>query len=139
MKATITDTVTQVFKKEICCNCRIPFFIEDHFMEERRQDKRLFYCPNGHGQHYVEGEADRLRKENQQLKSNLERQANSAAFFKDEVDRISRRLSAAKGQNTKFRKRVQGGVCPCCNRSFMNLRRHMETKHPDPKAEQEGT
>jgi hypothetical protein len=22
-------------------------------------------------------------------------------------------------------------VCPCCNRSFQNLRRHMATKHPE--------
>lgn len=27
--------------------------------------------------------------------------------------------------------RVGKGVCPCCKRSFTNLRRHMTTKHPD--------
>ena len=28
-------------------------------------------------------------------------------------------------------KRIHKGVCPCCNRSFTNLKRHMETKHPE--------
>lgn len=23
------------------------------------------------------------------------------------------------------------GVCPCCNRSFTNVRRHMTSQHPD--------
>lgn len=27
--------------------------------------------------------------------------------------------------------RVKNGVCPCCNRSFQNLKRHMNTKHPN--------
>jgi hypothetical protein len=27
--------------------------------------------------------------------------------------------------------RIGNGVCPCCNRSFTNLRRHMTTKHPE--------
>lgn len=28
-------------------------------------------------------------------------------------------------------KRIHNGVCPCCNRSFVNLQRHMKTKHPE--------
>ena len=26
---------------------------------------------------------------------------------------------------------MANGVCPCCNRSFENLRNHMHTQHPD--------
>jgi hypothetical protein len=26
---------------------------------------------------------------------------------------------------------VANGVCPCCNRTFQNLARHMAGKHPD--------
>jgi hypothetical protein len=29
-----------------------------------------------------------------------------------------------------MRKRIQSGVCPCCNRTFENLGRHMKSKHP---------
>lgn len=41
-----------------------------------------------------------------------------------------RQLSAARGQVTRIKNRVGNGVCPCCNRSFGNLHRHMQTKHP---------
>ena len=42
----------------------------------------------------------------------------------------TRRRAAAKGQLTKVKKRVGNGVCPCCTRSFTDLARHMESKHP---------
>lgn len=38
---------------------------------------------------------------------------------------------AQKGQNTRLKKRIAAGVCPCCNRSFANLREHMAGQHPD--------
>lgn len=39
--------------------------------------------------------------------------------------------AATKGQLTKTKKRIANGVCPCCNRSFANLERHMAGQHPD--------
>ncbi len=32
---------------------------------------------------------------------------------------------------TKVKKRAANGVCPCCNRTFSDLARHMKAKHPD--------
>jgi len=40
----------------------------------------------------------------------------------------------AKAAAARLQKRVANGVCPCCTRSFANLRRHMETTHPEYKA-----
>jgi hypothetical protein len=34
---------------------------------------------------------------------------------------------------TRIKKRVAAGVCPCCNRSFKDLARHMAGQHPDYK------
>jgi hypothetical protein len=42
--------------------------------------------------------------------------------------------AATKGHVTRKKRqleRVASGVCPCCNRSFVNLRRHMKTQHPE--------
>jgi uncharacterized protein (UPF0212 family) len=36
-----------------------------------------------------------------------------------------------KTQLKKVHVRVGHGVCPCCNRSFAQLRRHMAAKHPE--------
>jgi hypothetical protein len=53
--------------------------------------------------------------------------------LKQRVARLDKELVAQRGQTTKARnqlERVGNGVCPCCTRSFTNLRRHMATKHP---------
>lgn len=36
---------------------------------------------------------------------------------------------------TRAKKRAATGTCPCCGRSFVQLRRHMAAKHPDHLAE----
>jgi hypothetical protein len=45
------------------------------------------------------------------------------------------RVRAEKAEEAKARleKRVRSGLCPCCKRSFVNLKRHMATKHPEEK------
>ena len=37
-----------------CCRegCGIVWAIPAHYKAERKNDHELFYCPNGHGQHY---------------------------------------------------------------------------------------
>lgn len=44
---------------------------------------------------------------------------------------LKRKCSAIKGVATRIKRRVSAGVCPCCNRTFQCLARHMATKHPD--------
>jgi DNA-directed RNA polymerase subunit RPC12/RpoP len=46
-------------------------------------------------------------------------------------DHAERQVAAQKGQITKMRNRVGRGVCPCCNRFFVKLHQHVETKHPE--------
>jgi hypothetical protein len=38
-------------------------------------------------------------------------------------------------ENGKARKRAAAALCPCCNRSFVQLRRHLASQHPDYKGE----
>lgn len=53
-----------------------------------------------------------------------------------ERNAAQRALRATKGRLTKTKKRIANGVCPCCNRHFVNLERHMTGKHPDYTKEQ---
>lgn len=39
--------------------------------------------------------------------------------------------AATRGHLTRTKKRGGHGVCPCCNRTFQQLARHMKSKHPD--------
>lgn len=83
------------------------------------------YCPLGHA-HIPSGktEAERLRKE---LADEREWRGRMAAQ-RDQAEASAR---AYKGAATKARKRSAAAVCPCCSRSFVQLRRHMASKHPD--------
>lgn len=44
---------------------------------------------------------------------------------------MAARLAEAAREAERLRRRTAAGVCPCCNRSFVQLARHMKTKHPD--------
>lgn len=108
-----------------CASCSIDFGIGAHFQQERRNDHANFYCPNGHLNHYPQkNEAERLR---QQLKW-----ANARAdSWKDQAETAEARRRGQKAANTKLKKRIAAGVCPCCRRSFEDLARHIAGQHPD--------
>lgn len=83
------------------------------------------YCPLGHG-HVPAGKGEaQLERERR------ERAEARAQAIQDQLDSEKRSHAASKGQLTKAKKRVGNGVCPCCNRHFVNVERHMATKHPD--------
>jgi hypothetical protein len=109
-----------------CGNCGIVFAVPEWWLSERRDRgaaDRSFYCPNGHCRVFRETELDRVKRELEEAKRRAEWQSARA-------DRAYREAAAARGQVTKLRRRIQNGVCPACQRSFTNLRRHMATKHP---------
>lgn len=87
------------------------------------------YCPLGH-QHQPAGEGKAAKLERDLERATLR---NSGTLARLESERRSH--SATKGQLTKTKKRVGKGVCPCCNRHFTNVQRHMEQQHPDLAAE----
>jgi len=103
----------------------------------RRSSKIEFFCAYGHGQIFAEGESDetRLRRERDRLIQRLAERDDEIRRQKELREGTERRLSAARGQVTKIKNRVGHGICPCCNRTFENLARHMGSKHPTYTAE----
>ena len=80
---------------------------------------------------YSQPENARLRRELEQangIRTNLE---GDVAWEQREKGRIGAELRATKGVVTKIRRRVANGVCPCCKRHFVNLKRHMSGQHPE--------
>lgn len=107
-----------MFDALTCCDCGIEFGVRPARAAALRADSSLwFYCPNGHRQHFAETQADRLRRERDWLKQQIAQ--------KDDE------LKAARKREERVTKRVKAGLCPCCNRSFKNLRLHMVSKHKD--------
>ena len=139
MSRTFTATVTDTYHVETCCHCGVRFAMTEDFKKERlnnRGPNNPFYCPNGHKQHYIgKSEADIERERAEQLQRQLTAAEERAKRQRELREAAERQAAAARGQVTKIKKRVGNGVCPCCNRTFSDLQRHMHTKHPEFKAE----
>jgi hypothetical protein len=121
-----------------CSGCGIAYSVPASFEAKRREDGKTFYCPNGHTQVFVESEVQRLEKRLSQAQREAEYAKQDAAAQRRRAEAEERRTTTYKGLATKERnKRVRletraaNGVCPCCNRSFVQLARHMRSQHPD--------
>lgn len=115
----------QWFEVVSCGHCGIPFCMSLDFYRKRQEDHKSWYCPNGHQRQYnSESEASKLKRElerTRQMQDAAEARANTAENERHQIATAHR----------KMRVRVMNGVCPCCNRQFPNLLRHMQTQHPD--------
>lgn len=109
-----------------CAVCGATFAVAPHFLASRRADKAGFYCPNGHQLSFNESEADRLKKKLEQAARDL---AAKESALQTQRSRAERAEQLEVKAHAKL-KRVKNGVCPCCNRSFVALQRHIKTKHP---------
>ncbi|SKU47360.1 Uncharacterised protein [Mycobacteroides abscessus subsp. abscessus] len=125
MSATFTAVDTYTVIHCVREGCGVPYALNDEFIRQRRKDHKSWHCPNGHSQYYPQ------KNETEEAKARaamLERQLAN----RDEDLRAAKAAHAVtKGKLTKTRNRIAKGVCPCCNRSFANLQRHMAGQHPD--------
>ncbi len=122
-------------KQETCCQCKTVFWMSDdvYRIARERRERFEFYCPNGHPQHYVTGqsETDKLRQERDRLTQKLAEKDDEIKRQREMREHEERRVSAAKGQITRLKRRAKAGLCPCCNRTFSNMAAHMKTCHPN--------
>lgn len=100
-----------------CGGCGIVFAVPEKWRAEKQRTGDGFYCPNGCNRIYKESDVE---KANKALKAERARHATTLA-----------RLNEAKSALTKSKKRASAGVCPCCDRTFQQLARHMKCKHPE--------
>jgi hypothetical protein len=107
------------------CWCGIALAIPDNLYRVANDEGKGVYCPLGHSFVYGNSNAEQLAKE---------RQRHQAT--RDLLRAEERSHAATRGALTKTKKRAAAGVCPCCQRSFQNVARHMKSKHPEfPAAE----
>lgn len=50
------------FESVTCCECGIIFQVPEEFAENRQEDGRTFYCPNGHAQNYIDCDDQKIEK-----------------------------------------------------------------------------
>jgi hypothetical protein len=116
------------FQFMICGDCGVEFYMPQERYDTALREGGWWWCTNGHKRGFKKGtEQTDLEKERQAR----QRAEQRVAQERDERLAAERREIAAKSQLTKLKKRIGNGVCPCCQRSFVNLQRHMKTKHPE--------
>ncbi len=129
----MTTTCFTITMHHITCGaCGVLFGITSAFMDARKEDHKTWHCPNGCNRWYPD------KNELEVAKASLRRERDRNVMerarhdqTKAELEYTENRRRGEKAAKTRIKNRVANGVCPCCNRQFVNLHRHMETKHPD--------
>lgn len=130
------QTYTETLHVLACARCSMPFGITSDFEQRHRDNHDTFYCPNGHPNYYSgKSESEKLKQDILQQQERMEylQKANNSLHAK--ITEKNHEIRAHKGAKTRLVNRIKAGVCPCCNRSFENLRRHMANKHPEQNAQ----
>ena len=106
--------------------CGFVTLLPEHFINARRDDHKIFYCPNCGGSRYY---PQKSKEEILEAQLAAERRGKELALAQAEHARNQAR--AQKAAKTRVKNRISNGVCPCCNRYFKDLHRHIQNKHPD--------
>lgn len=111
-----------------CGTCAVWHTIPEIVYNCYRAEGGFWHCPNGHQRGWHKGtdaiERENTRRERDRLKQDAARLAEEIAAEKARADAAERKYLQAK-------RRSAAGVCPCCNRTFANMQRHMKSKHPN--------
>jgi septal ring factor EnvC (AmiA/AmiB activator) len=126
-----------ILETDICCTCHIVFAMPSHMLARVRKTGETFYCPSGHslvyngGKSKAEKEAERLREMLEQANRSKTQLVADINEMYEEKKKVEIQLKRTKTIAKKTMTRIHAGVCPCCERTFQNLARHMAAKHKD--------
>ena len=126
--STTFDCQGQSLRFLQCGTCGVWHAFPETIYDHCRREGGFWHCPNGHSRGWKDG-ADNT--ELQQLRRERDRLKQDAARLNDDLAEQARRAAAAEKKVIQIRKRAAAGLCPCCNRTFSNVQRHMQTKHPN--------
>ena len=111
------------------CWCGIHLAIpEDLYRIARRNKGKAVWCPLGHEFIFSNTTEEQLAQARKEAADARRREEATRSLLQHE----ERSHAATRGHVTRKKKelsRVKAGICPCCTRHFVNLERHMATKH----------
>ena len=108
-----------------CGSCGGTYAINERYRAQKYEEGGCWNCP------YCQTSWGFAGSEIYKLKEKLRHEAKRREWVERDLKDTENRLRAQKAAKTRLKNRIAAGVCPCCNRSFVNLARHMNTKHPD--------
>jgi len=130
-----TQTYTGTLVVKTCGSCGTTYGLSDETNRCALADDRVLWrCTNPECAwdrvHCTDTELSRTKRELEQARRWSELNRIEAANERSRREIAERGYAAQKGVTTKLRKRIAAGVCPCCNRTFENLARHVARQHP---------
>jgi rubrerythrin len=124
-----TVTLTQIN----CGKCGGTYALNERYRAEQEKVGGTWtcpYCATSWGYSH-NNENARLRRQLDAARNNESWHRDRAERANERADQQARRAAAARGQVTKIKRRISKGVCPCCNRTFADVARHMASRHPE--------
>lgn len=120
----ITQTSTVAMHTLACGPCGGVYAITEWYHHEKLEKGGYWTCPYckcswGYGK----GDLQRAREKAERLERDAQR-------LREQRDAAIRREIGQKAAKTRIKNRIARGVCPCCNRTFVNLAKHMASQHP---------
>ena len=101
--------------------CRQRFAMSQEFYDQTHRTHEVWYCPSGHGRVWG-GDTTEQKLRSAEARLVATQDQLRAAVEDAELTRVAL---------LRERHRYANGVCPCCNRSFENVARHIKGQHPD--------
>jgi hypothetical protein len=118
-----------------CWGCGCEFAVDEALYNNKKENKKTLHCPNGCSLSLGKSRADEVREKMEaelaRVKRNNEYMEATAREQRRRADAAEKSLTATRGVVTRLKNRVGNGVCPCCNRTFADLQRHMHSQHPE--------
>lgn len=121
------------FTKIDCGVCGGVYALTEKYRERAQQYGTSWNCPYcqiGWG-YSGRGEIQKVREERARLERQLTNERARHDQTRADRDHTEARRRAEKAAKTRIKNRIAKGVCPCCNRTFVNLQRHVASQHPE--------
>jgi hypothetical protein len=116
-----------------CGECGGTYAINERYRAQRQQKGDGWTCPycKCSWGYFNNGDNAKLKRDLEEANRRVEFQRDQAAMERKRRESAEHRERAQKAAKTRIKNRIANGVCPCCNRTFLDLQRHMSTKHAD--------
>lgn len=126
---TITYTGSLVVTS---CWCGIQLAIPNDLYDFAKRKGQNVYCPLGHSFVYGDTKYKQLEREAEEARAQLARERARRDQAEAEAEHQKARARGYKGAMVQTKKRAAKGVCPVpgCRRHFVDVQRHVESKHP---------
>lgn len=133
-----TQTFIETLALVHCGGCGLSFGLTTAFRDTRLADHKQFNCPNGCYVNWSgKSESELLKEELAAKEAQLTSARSNRDYYQEKyhatekkLDYKGRVLTRKTNELHKVKTRIRHGVCPCCNRSFADLHKHMNSKHP---------